>query len=404
MTTTSSAAWTPAPELGAGVYQLTHGPESHVHHYHLFCPFSPDGSRLLALAYRPGEEIAEVRTFDLATGEGRTLGQTRSWGEHTGAHQRWHDDHGTVIFQADRIRSHTPPDRVFRLVRDAEPDYADTITTEGSIFDSRPGCFFAVVSRPERDRDGVGLVDPQTGEVDLLCSVAEAVKMLGDPRDYDGLQLFMKMNVLHPRRPLGFFKLTNAMLDGLERGVSELFAIDLKSRRVRHVGPMVHHPYWHPSEPWIVSFCDDDQGRRRIAIDRLGDDRIDREFTPYFNQTGHPTFDPTGRLMAVDNYDRQPGWIHLDVLDMQRGCEVTTLATMRRTVYHRSGLPREDPPESLIDTGNFFAQNYRELLFRVQAHPAWDRTGRYLAFNSDHTRKAQVYVADLAETTLTSFA
>jgi len=33
----------------------------------------------------------------------------------------------------------------------------------------------------------------------------------------------------------------------------------------------------------------------------------------------------------------------------------------------------------------------------VQAHPAWDRTGRYVAFNSDATGESQVYVIDLEE-------
>jgi len=69
---------------------------------------------------------------------------------------------------------------------------------------------------------------------------------------------------------------------------------------------------------------------------------------------------------------------------------------LRRTAYGEDGRPLDQPAEELIDVGDFFNQNDRQQLFRIQAHPAWDRTGRYLAFNSDHFGQSQIYVADLA--------
>jgi hypothetical protein len=91
--------------------------------------------------------------------------------------------------------------------------------------------------------------------------------------------------------------------------------------------------------------------------------------------SGHPTVHPTGTHLLTDTYTRAPasfgdGTIPLRWVDLRSGDE--------RTVVR-------------VNT----AQPCDNSVLRVDPHPAWDRTWRYVAFNAflDGTRR--VLVADM---------
>ena len=143
----------------------------------------------------------------------------------------------------------------------------------------------------------------------------------------------------------------------------------------------------------------DEQYRCRPAFDKLQEDgTVAREFLPYFSNTGHPSVDPTERYVLVDNYDKRPGHITLDVLDLAKG-ETHQLAQCKRTAFGPDGEPLRERHQGRARTREeFWRENYIDnAKYRTQAHPVWDHTGRYVAFNSDADGTAQVYIADLTE-------
>ena len=88
--------------------------------------------------------------------------------------------------------------------------------------------------------------------------------------------------------------------------------------------------------------------------------------------------------------------ITLDLFDIE-GRETHRLAQCKRTTmgYPHQQISRQEGETvvAFLARGNWGINKK----YIVQAHPAWDRTGRYVAFNSDATGESQVYVIDLAE-------
>jgi hypothetical protein len=97
--------------------------------------------------------------------------------------------------------------------------------------------------------------------------------------------------------------------------------------------------------------------------------------TVYPKGSGHPSYNPNGLpLIVTDAYS--------GVMNLTNG----------------------KTPIRLINTETQTEQNITEIdlpaiknfEFRVDAHPAWDRTGRFVIFNgTDNKGKRCVYVADL---------
>lgn len=382
------------------MFCLTHGSASYQHCYHKFCPWSPDGQRFVLLAFEPAGSVASVEMIDLDTGVTTRLGQTARWDEHTGAMQHWTDDDAVVFKDSAVIQRRERPG--VKIVEASAPDRSCFVPVDASIGDTRGRRWIASVSprRVSGDRraSGVVLVDPGSGDTELVCSIEHALTRHPRRHDIEHLNLFTKMETYHPNRPLALFNMVNSMRDTTREKTANVFVLCLESAQVSHVGSIAHHPSWHPTEPWIVSFADDPSGRRRIAIDRIGvDGKVDREYLPYFSLTGHPTFDPTGRYVAVDNYDVVPGHVCVEVFELATR-QTHRLARFRRQTYDARGLPHTTSATAQYQTARaFFEQNYgKDRAYRIQAHPSWDRTGRWLAFNSDAEGRSRVYLADLA--------
>lgn len=94
--------------------------------------------------------------------------------------------------------------------------------------------------------------------------------------------------------------------------------------------------------------------------------------------SGHPTVHPDGRHLLTDSYTWEKvafgdGSVPLRWIDLKTGEERTAVRINAR-------LPAED----------------RDAVLRVDLHPAWDRTWRYVAFNACPEGVRRVFVADMA--------
>ena len=86
------------------MYCLTPGNTGYIHRYYDSSPFSPSG-RYVAVTRLPFEdhqpqrgEVAEIAVIDLATGDTRTVAETRGWDVQLGAQLQWGADDRTLLF------------------------------------------------------------------------------------------------------------------------------------------------------------------------------------------------------------------------------------------------------------------------------------------------------------------
>jgi len=93
--------------------------------------------------------------------------------------------------------------------------------------------------------------------------------------------------------------------------------------------------------------------------------------------SGHPTVHPDGRHLLTDSYTHEPlafgdGTIPLRWIDLATGEETT--------------LVRINTEQPCADS-----------VLRIDPHPAWDRTWRYVAFNAFVEGTRRVFLADLGK-------
>jgi Tol biopolymer transport system component len=133
-----------------------------------------------------------------------------------------------------------------------------------------------------------------------------------------------------------------------------------------------HHINWCPDGNHVSMNLniDADLALELITVNFDGSD-LRQVFKP---GSGHPSFHPGGRYIITDAYPYEPlafgdGTVPIRLIDTQTGS-----CTNIVRVYVSS-------------TKNEF---------RIDAHPAWDRSGRYVVFNGFEGNTRKVYIADLS--------
>ncbi len=392
-----------ATEFGEGIYQLTEGPKAHTHTYHKYCPWNADGSKFIFFEYEKTREEGNLCLMNFPSGETRIIGTSDRWNAHSVAQQFWLGDQDRIIYHSSEVGG----DVEHKIVDLQGKEITFRLPVEVGVSDGElfvGGYTFENVfpndAIVDRDKLGVVSVDPHTGDVSLLCSIQRVLDNHPQKNEIERMHVFTKQYLLHQRLRKLAFNLANSPYFNCgedERKVGHLHALDLETDQLTFVGKIGHHPIWHPTEPWLLSFSDDEEGRRRLTLDKLRDDgAVEREFLEYFSTSGHPSFDPTCRYIVEDNYDKRKGYITLDLFDTEEK-KTYQLAQCKRTTrgYPSQQMKREEGEAvvAFLARGNWGINKK----YIVQAHPAWDRTGRFVAFNSDATGESQVYVVDLAE-------
>lgn len=400
-------AFQPARDFGKGVYQITRGPLAHTHTYHKYCPWNGDMSGFIYFEYEKGVIEGRLVLMDWPSGKTRIIGTSTHWGAHSVANQFWLGPSNRILYQTAGYEGEPDGGIVYGLV---DPDGgSQTFRAPAYIGagDERIlvgrfsfGQLFPDDRIGNRDRLGLLAVDPDTAGVTLLCSLRQIVENHPRRDEIEPLHLFTKTYLLHNRLNKVAFNVANSPYfnageDPAKMG--DLHVFDLDTRTLTFVGTIGHHPIWHPSKPWLLSFSDDEQGRRRLTFDKLLDNgTIEREFLAYFSTSGHPSVDPTERYIFIDNYEKPRGTITLDLFDMETKKTHPLCQCKRNTFgYPTQQLTRREG-ETVVDFGTR-ADYSPHKAYIVQAHPAWDRTGRYVAFNSDQSGESQIYVIDMAE-------
>jgi hypothetical protein len=395
------------PEFGAGVYQITAGPAAHVHRYHKYCPFSTDETKLLFLEYELDDPEARVCLMDVSTGAIEVAGTSTAWGTHSAANQFWVD--GRIIYCERETES---GGHVFALVSpdgtrtrvEAELEQIGAVVGTTGYGTAPFSVAFPNDAIGDRSRVGLLAADLSSGDTHVLCSLERVVESHPDADRIRDYHIMLKQVDLHPNGDLILFVATNmppknAGLDAAAPAVKYLYAYRLSTDELVHLGPVGHHPIWHTKQPWGLTYSPDDDGVRRLTLDKLGGDgSVTREYLGYRSHTGHPSVSPDGRRILTDTYSKYENRVAIDLYDPEHDATVELASYPEGTdplAYPHTQAERESGESMAEYTRRITTGSNRKIV--VQAHPAWDRTGRRVVFNADSSGLSQLYMIDLDE-------
>lgn len=389
-----------------------------LHRFFDTSPISPSG-RYLAVFQMPFEdrqpepgEPGHIVLVDLQTGEDRVIAETCGWEPQMGANINWGATDAQLFFNDVDTETWQPfawkynalsgeKQRMEGTLYHASPDGKWLISANMTTMRrTQPGYGVRIPDELVRRNigaaadDGFYLTDTTTGKKRLLVSIrdlftqADPAIQMDDVNRYEIYGFHSKFN---PQST--WLMLSVRWFPVREKSTFNMFKIDHSAVRFawvtmplsgspKHcaVGPEHwekggHHGTWFPDGERIsMNLNINRDGLYFVQVNRNGSDlRKILEETP---GSGHPTVYPGAKHLLTDTYTREKtafgdGTIPLRWVDLTTGEEQVLVR---------------------INT----AQPCADSVMRVDPHPAWDRSWRYVTFNAfvDGTRK--VFVADMA--------
>ena len=380
----------------------------YIHRFFDTSPFSPSG-RFLALTRLPYEDrvpspgdSADVILVDLQAGSERVVARTCGWDTQLGAQAQWGMD-DTELFFNDLNTSDWKP---FGVRMNPETD--DRKDLDGTVYMVSPDgrlaaspsflkmgitqLGYGVITPPDQvapnsgapEDDGIFVTDTDTGKTRLLVSlrriVESAVPSIDSEayRDGDFYGFHVKWNCRGDR----LMFVLRWVPHGGGKMRHDLITLNADGSDIRVTVPDTiwgkggHHPHWSPDGDGVTINLKLD-GRTLSLVSSSYDGSDLSPMTESVVGSGHPTLHPDGRHVLTDVYLHEPlafgdGTTPIRWIDIEQGSEETVVRI------------NNDPP---------FPGPKKEL--RIDPHPAWDRSFRWIAFNGCEDGLRRVYVADL---------
>jgi hypothetical protein len=241
-----------------------------------------------------------------------------------------------------------------------------------------------------RDDDGLWLTHTQTGQSELILSLADAIDQarpafeIDEPSRYEIYGFHSKFNPQGDRLifTLRFFENTGqTQWDKIGKGLGfTVLTVRPDGSDVCNAVPTSrwmkggHHINWFPDGRRLSMNLVLDDELRFVQCNYDGGDL--RAILPDRRGSGHPTVHPDGRHILTDCYIGEMAWdegrVPLRWVDVVDDSE-------QAVVRIRTQMPEGFPGKAM----------------RVDPHPAWDRTNRWVAFNACPNGTRGVYVMDM---------
>jgi len=401
------------------IWCVTPGRPGCIHRFFDTSPISPSGRYLAVFQLpfedrlpRPGEP-GNICVVDLESGEDRVVAQTCGWEPQMGANINWGGSDNELFFNDVDTTSWTPfawkldplsgrKERMEGTVYHASPDgrwlISANLTTSRR---TQPGYGVVIPDGLVRrnvgpaDDDGFYLTDTSTGKCRLLASIKELLSeadppvLIQDPGVQEVYGFHSKFNPQGDRLMLSL-----RWYPAQNRQVWDAFAEkDLEVRFAwvtmapdggsKHcaVGPEQwekggHHATWFPDGRRIsMNLRIDRDVLRFVQVNADGSEL--RKMHDDVVGSGHPTVHADGQHMLTDCYTSEAtaygdGTVPLRWIDLETGEEQAIVRINTRQPHKVSAL-------------------------RVDPHPAWDRSWRYITFNGFVGGTRRVFVADMKD-------
>ncbi len=398
------------------VYCVTPGIGRSIHRFFDTSPFSPSG-RYLAVFRMPFEDrlpepgdCGEVVLIDLEEAEETVVAKTRGWEPQMGANLQWGATDEVLLFndvdpsgwEPHGVRLNPLTGERKKLaggVYKASPDGRHVLAAN-MLTMQRTQYGYGVIVPEERvprnqelaSDDGLYITDTETGESRLLVSLKQVMETAQpqiplDPTQWEFYGFHSKYNPQGTRLIFTirwFSKDIEPKIDVMSQRALRFAVFTMKpdGTDIRTaVGPEQwakggHHINWFPDgEHLSMNLNIDEDGMRFVKVrwDGVGLQKILDDTLG----SGHPTIHPNGRQLLTDVYAHESlayddGTTPLRLLDLHTGAE-TTLARFHTRTEHQK----------------------KHSVLRVDPHPAWDHSHKFVAFNAYVGGTRRVYVADL---------
>lgn len=382
-----------------------------IHRFFDTSPVSPSG-RYCALTQLPFEDrmpqpgdLASVVLVDLKTGHTRSVAETRGWDTQVGAHVQWGAD-DRCLFYNDLDPDTTQPfavvtdpatgecrrldGPVYMVSRDGTrgvcPDLRRMSRTQlgyGVILSDADMPANSVHASPE---DGVYVIDVHSGRSRLLVSleqIIEDARPAIDTTPY-GDGVFYAFHTKWNDTATRIMVVLRYVHDGGEKRAHCLATMKADGTDIRTAVPFSewaakggHHPQWHPDNEHVLMNLKCDYETLRFVQARYDGADL-RALSERIVGSGHPSIHPNGRLLVTDAYNYEgvafdDGSVPIRLVDLQEEtCEDVVRISTEPVTRGESNALRVDP------------------------HPAWDRSFRYITFNGCEAGSRKVYIADLS--------
>jgi hypothetical protein len=388
-----------------------------IHRFFDTSPISPSG-RYLAVFQLPFEdrqpqpgEKGNVCIVDLETGEDRVVAETAGWEPQMGANINWGGTDHELFFN-DVVTATWQPfawkldplsgerQRMEGAVYHASPDGKWLISANMTTMRrTQPG--YGVCIPPEMmrrnigpvDDDGFFLTDTATGKTRLLVSLADLLDqadppvLIENPAQQEIYGFHSKFNPQGNRLMLSlrWFATTDEPrwdMFKIDHSAVRFAWVTMKldgSEKHCAVGPEQwvkggHHATWFPDGERIsMNLNIDREVLRFVQVNADGSEL--RKMFNHVPGSGHPTIHPKGTHLLTDTYTWEKtafgdGTIPLRWVDLGTGQE-----------------------EAIVRINT--QQSCEDSVMRVDPHPAWDRTWRYVTFNGFVNGTRRVFLADM---------
>ena len=396
-----------APEVP--VWDITSELGGCFHRFFDTSPISPSGRFLAVTRFAPKDrmpvpgEPAEVVLFDLQKGGHRVVAETHGWDTQLGAQVQWGRDDTQLFFNDMDITAWRPFGVLMNPQTNARRRLDGTVymvSMDGRLAISpcllrtgRTQAGYGVLAPPNAvpsnqgapDDDGIYITDTETGQCRLLVSLAEILQTCMEAGRYADGDLYgfhVKWNLQGTRIQ---FVTRWAPHDGgamrhnlvTMNAQGDDLAVAIPDREWTAKGG--HHPNWCPDGDSVMMNLRAAGRGTPMRLIRARCDGSDCSIMhPEVEGSGHPALHPDNRHVITDVYQHEPaawadGTTPLRWIDLKTG-------KVRNIVR--------------ICTRPGFAGPKHER--RVDPHPAWDRSWRYVAFNACPNGVRGVFLADMS--------
>ncbi|WP_414661482.1 hypothetical protein [Horticoccus sp. 23ND18S-11] len=383
-----------------------------IHRFFDTSPISPSG-RYVALFRLPNEvrtpqpgESGDVVLVDLETAQERVVAQSRGWETQMGANVQWGATDADLFFNDVDPATWTPfavqlnpvtgaKRRIECTVFTVSPD-GKFLTSYNLITSRRIQVGYGVVLPEDRTprnvgpvaTDGLYLTEIATGRTRMIASIKDiyerAVPSIAveHPQRFEyylfqirwnpqGTRVMAFLRWADPAKasPVRLLTLVTMKPDGTDIRVA------VTPKQYARGG---HHPMWTPDGEHItlnLRIRDGDTAGLDIVQVRYDGADLHSIFPV---GSGHPSMHPTRPFLITDAYHTEPvtrgdGTAPLRLIDLR---------SKRETVIAQVRARRSD-------SGKLTSE------FRIDGHPVWDKSGRYVVFNGVHNDTRSVFIADL---------
>ncbi len=376
-----------------------------IHRFHDTSPLSPSG-KYMALFRVPFEDhypeagdAGEVILVDMKSGEEKFISKSFGWEMQVGANVQWGANDQelffnnvdtatweafTVLYNPSSGRSKRIGGPAFMVSLDGKKlvshNLINSVHAQSGYGVIIPDSLTAYNIGPV-DTDGIFVSETETGKTTMITSIKDIYEKtvpsikVPNPNDYYYYCFKAMWN------PQGSRIMTTVMMKPLSGGKRRLALItmlpdgsDIRTAiTLDQYSKGGHHMAWLPDGDHISMNLNVD-GKPGIELITVKYDGTElKEVYPV--GSGHPSFHPGGLPFVItDSYWQEPvtkqdGFVPIRLINVETGTE-----DVIAMVY----VPIKD-----------------DSSFRVDAHPTWDRSGRYIIFNAFEDNTRCVFMADL---------